>query len=102
MLVGGWDEQSEFSWNHFDLETKISKPVKWHDEVGDVIAVTTENVVLCRGWTDDTAIKANQNGDQPPMFTAVVADLESGKSQTLVRALDREDLLSFGRVPASK
>lgn len=86
ILVGGWDANSGFSWNLFDVASRESKPVRWPDDTGNVIGVLADNVVLYRGSTaaESLAVKA--------------AVIDSAEAQTLVPAIDRHDLLSFGRI----
>lgn len=103
ILVGGWDDHSEFTWNRLQLESRDTTPIKWPGDAGGAIAAPTENIVLYKGLpTAGAPIKYTKNNSPlrgPKLIlTLKVAVIDSDDFQTVVPEIDPRDLVSFGRV----
>jgi hypothetical protein len=46
VLVGGWDNRSEFSWRRFQHERQESSPVRWAGDASGAIAMPASDTVL--------------------------------------------------------
>jgi hypothetical protein len=96
MLVGGYGAQ--FTWNHFDLESRESAPVKWPGDTGHVVAVAADNVVIYRGLPAEIHLETIENIDQAPTLMVNAAVIDSDESKTVASGIGWFDLLSFGGV----
>jgi hypothetical protein len=91
VLVGGWGDRSEFSWNLFHVGRRDSAAVRWPGDAGGAIAMPVDNVVLYRGLPIDGMARK---------YAIKVALIDSEKIQTLVPECDPLDLVSFGPIPS--
>jgi len=104
VLVGGWNNQMEFTWRRVTVSNRQSVPIRCPGDAGGAIAVPAEDVVLYWGLpTKGAQIKYTRNnslfhGGPRPMLTLKVAVIGSDKFQTVVPEIDPRSLVTFGHL----
>jgi hypothetical protein len=102
VLIGGWNQNMEFSWRRMDLEQQRSARVSLPGDAGRAVAVPTEQLVLYWGFpTTGAPVKWSDNNSSlvgPKLMLTIKAGMtDSNQFQTVVSEIDPRSLVSFGR-----
>jgi len=99
VFVGGWDNHAKFTWNRFDLESRVSSAVRWPGDASGLFAAPSESLVLYTGpATADGPIESTRNDKRDSSLAVRIAAIDSNNSQSVGPTLDIRDLISFGQV----
>jgi hypothetical protein len=108
VLVGGWDDQMEFTWRRVTVPDRRSVPVRWPGDAGGAIAAPCEDVVLYWGLpTTGAPIKYTKHnsmfhGGPKLMLTLKLALFDTNRFQTMALEINPRSLVSFGRSPEKR
>src|SRR5262249_7248166 len=108
VLVGGWNDQMEFTWRRVTLSNRRSVPVRLPGDAGGAIAAPSEDIVLYWGLpTTGAPIKYTRHnslfhGGPKLMLTLKVAVFDTNQFQTVAPEINPRSLVSFGSSPGKR
>ncbi|HQU46333.1 MAG TPA: hypothetical protein PK867_26235, partial [Pirellulales bacterium] len=106
VYVGAWVPDStdriQLAWKRVEVATGTPVDVAWPDDAGGLIAIPEDEFVLYWGLpTAGSKVQRSPYGSFQrgrTLVTIKVADLRSGRFQTVIPAIDPRDPLSVGHV----
>jgi hypothetical protein len=108
VLVGGWDDQMEFTWRRVTFSDRRSMPVRLPGDAGGAIAALSEDIVLYWGLpTTGCPIKYTKHnslfhGGLKLMLTLKVALVGTNQFQTVIPEINPRSLVGFGSSPGKR